>query len=155
MTALVGLINDVPLTNPQSIMRRNGVQFTSSGQGAENVRGATKQPRRVSWLFQLGRTRQGTGSCASRRRGDDRGGATRCKGPAECRESGCARDRCRRLFENSYPGVLDEKVEPPEGFDSGSDAEWNTALATNLSSAFLCSQTAYPEMVSTEGRKGH
>jgi hypothetical protein len=43
MTALVGLINDVP-TNPQSIMRRNGVQFTSGGQGAENVRGATKQP---------------------------------------------------------------------------------------------------------------
>jgi NAD(P)-dependent dehydrogenase (short-subunit alcohol dehydrogenase family) len=59
-----------------------------------------------------------------------------------------------RLFENSYPGVLDEKVEPPEGFDSGSDAGWNTALATNLSSALLCSQTAYPEMVSTEGRKG-
>ena len=44
MTALVGLINDVPLTNPQSTMRRNGVQFTSGGQGAENVRGATKQP---------------------------------------------------------------------------------------------------------------
>ena len=31
-------------------------------------------------------------------------------------------------------------------------AEWNTVLATNLSSAFLCAQAAYPEMRRVPGR---
>ncbi len=31
--------------------------------------------------------------------------------------------------------------------------EWNTVLATNLSSAFLCSQAAYPAMVNSGGGK--
>ena len=31
--------------------------------------------------------------------------------------------------------------------------EWNTVLATNLSSAFLCAQAAYPEMVKCGGGK--
>jgi 2-deoxy-D-gluconate 3-dehydrogenase len=32
-------------------------------------------------------------------------------------------------------------------------AEWNTVLATNLSSAFLCAQAAYPEMLHAGGGK--
>jgi NAD(P)-dependent dehydrogenase (short-subunit alcohol dehydrogenase family) len=32
-------------------------------------------------------------------------------------------------------------------------AEWNTVLATNLSSAFLCAQAAYPEMLRAGGGK--
>jgi 2-deoxy-D-gluconate 3-dehydrogenase len=32
-------------------------------------------------------------------------------------------------------------------------AEWNTVLVTNLSSAFVCSQAAYPEMVRAGGGK--
>jgi 2-deoxy-D-gluconate 3-dehydrogenase len=67
---------------------------------------------------------------------------------------------CQRLVQTimSHWGRLDVLVnnagtndrKPPEAYRS---AEWNALLTTNLTSAFLCCQAAYPEMVAVGGGK--